>query len=1450
MKDKKEKHSSFSSLNGFHRAVPIILVAVALFIGLCFITQDIGAFGQVISSVLKGLFSFGAYTIPFLIAIHALFYPADLNGKRIVSRLIFSILTLLVISAAAYTFTPPEGEAAFTPGLFYTQGVEGVGGGFVGGIIAYGLIKIFGRIGTIIIAAAIIAIYAAYFFSGGKRVIAKILFGILKGIVFVFMMIEKGFKAILAFFSRRREEKAKRETEEKQDELVEDEFFDVDNGLGQLSIPELGISETRTGALDAPTPVEAAPTVSEEEEAVPLIEIAREVNTDYGLDDEEPLSIPVVNLDGEENKSVGIPPVNEGETSADSVFTADFDPYAMSMSEELVYRQSSRSLLDERPTVIEEVPELSEEDIERARRREAFEQQKARLVDSQRRADETPVTTQGEYTGETKKIEISESEPAVVGGIVETASETTFVIEKPEQRIPREPEIEPDITSFTNYTPQSRPHHEAIPVESYCELTAPVITIEPDVAEQPRAEENGSRPYGEEPVTAARPQEQFSPLRKTGDDQNARQATNYSATQGGYPEQDNPQSRQGGGDSYRRAASFAVASMEERTEPVYKPNQTEQAGYKPGQNSYNPQPQGGYNPQQSGYNPQPQGGYNPQQSGYNPQPQGGYNPQQSGYNPQPQGGYNPQQNGYNPQPQGGYNPQQSGYNPQPQGGYTPQQSGYNPQPQSGYNPQQSGYNPQPAEARTEYQPLRDSSYTPTYREEAPKPKTDIETDLVSPGGSALGDSIDDREVCLVSEERAPAEAIGTDFVVNMPAEEDTGRVWVSNSETENPVDDGETVGGGLVFEIDTERGIGMGKIGEPETITVERTQLGEPDGDDEDEEEYVPSPEDISDDEPNTEEIPPEKQNPEVIGMRDMFPALRVNEPEVEEQTTVISEPTYPDEEPQYTSAPVEPCEEEDYDEEEDDYDGIPFDGGRPIEPEKPKKEAPKKAKPNFTKYKAPPLDLLSHGESQDEEEVLRENNARSKIIIDTLASFGVIASIKGYDRGPRITRYEVVPAKGVKVTQITNLFGDIVMNLAVDGIRMEAPIPGKSAIGFEVPNSNPETVRLRDLLETEEFQSSKSDTLACIGKDVGGKPVFGDIAKFPHALVAGATGMGKSVSINSILISILYKAHPSKVKLILIDPKRVEFRVYSGIPHLLIPVVTEAKQAAGALMWAVEEMERRYDVIEKLNIRNIEAYNEKVARDPSVGEPMSKIIIVIDELNDLMMQVRDPVEDLIMRIAQKARAAGIHLIIGTQRPDVKVITGTIKANINTRMSCKVTSVQDSRTILEMAGAEKLLNKGDMLFKPVDKPKPIRVQSAFTTDAEVEAVMEYLKTQAVDGQYDEEVLAEINRAAQKCGNKKNGGAQVDDEGEEDDVGLYNDQKFLDAVEVAIRMGKVSTSLLQRKLSIGYSRAAKYLDSMEAIGVVSEPNGQKPREVRMSMDEWRERLSRVSLDDDY
>ncbi len=500
--------------------------------------------------------------------------------------------------------------------------------------------------------------------------------------------------------------------------------------------------------------------------------------------------------------------------------------------------------------------------------------------------------------------------------------------------------------------------------------------------------------------------------------------------------------------------------------------------------------------------------------------------------------------------------------------------------------------------------------------------------------------------------------------------------------------------------------------------------------------------------------------------------------------------------------------------------------------------------RPNYDDYALPPLNLLTEGDTQEaDEDALEEIRKRQEKLIETLASFNVNATVKGITRGPRVTRYELVPAKGTRATAIINLYDDICMAVAAKGVRMES-IPERSAIGVEIPNRKPQTVHLRDLIESEEFLSKTSKTAVCIGMDVAGNPVYGDIAKMPHALVAGATGMGKSVCINAMLLSMLYRARPDELKLILIDPKKVEFNAYNGIPHLLIPVVTDPKQAVGALTWALEEMERRYDKIEALCARNAEAYNAKVKENPALGEPMPKIVIVIDELNDLMLQLRDPVENLIMSIAQKARAAGIHLIIGTQRPCVNVITGVIKANIPTRISCKVSSSVDSRTIMERTGAEKLLNNGDMLFHPVGLADPIRVQGAFVSDAEVSAVLEFLKKQGGEKPYDEQIIRDIDQAAKKC----DGGGLLSDNDTEDEENeseeyLY-DQKFLDAVRVAIENQKVATSLLQRKLAIGYGKAAKYIDIMESLGIVGAPNGPKPRDVLITMNAWEELRTRL------
>ena len=489
--------------------------------------------------------------------------------------------------------------------------------------------------------------------------------------------------------------------------------------------------------------------------------------------------------------------------------------------------------------------------------------------------------------------------------------------------------------------------------------------------------------------------------------------------------------------------------------------------------------------------------------------------------------------------------------------------------------------------------------------------------------------------------------------------------------------------------------------------------------------------------------------------------------------------------------------------------------------------------------FALPPVELLTEDPGKHDpgiEKEIADNAARLTAALD---EFNVRASILNTMHGPTVTRFELGLDTGVRVRQVQNLADDISYSLAASGsIRIEAPIPGKSAVGIEVPNKIREKVYLRSLIEAPEFKKSDKPLWAALGADVAGEGVYFDVSKMPHLLISGTTNSGKSVCINTIIMSLMYRNAPDEVKMILIDPKHVEFAVYDGMPHLLVPVVTDMKKAAGALQWAVSEMERRYGMLEGAKVRDIASYTKLAASSEEPMEPMPRIVIIIDELAELMMQARDSVEPSICRIAQKARAAGMHLIIGTQRPDVSVVTGLIKANIPSRIALTVKSQVDSRTMIDKAGAEKLLGYGDMLFNPIGIPEPKRVQGAFVSDEEITAVVEYLKAQATpDETSSEEILAEIEREAIKCDNPKKGGASSlaapgDEGGEEDPM-------LMDALELAVESGKISTSLIQRRLSLGYGRAAKLIDRMQQLGYVSAPDGQKPRDVLISPEQFLE-----------
>ena len=504
-------------------------------------------------------------------------------------------------------------------------------------------------------------------------------------------------------------------------------------------------------------------------------------------------------------------------------------------------------------------------------------------------------------------------------------------------------------------------------------------------------------------------------------------------------------------------------------------------------------------------------------------------------------------------------------------------------------------------------------------------------------------------------------------------------------------------------------------------------------------------------------------------------------------------------------------------------------------------KDIAKAAKQPPAEYRIPPLSLLQKGKAAtgDSSRELKETAMRLQ---QTLNTFGVKVTITDISQGPSVTRYELQPEQGVKVSKIVGLADDIKLNLAATDIRIEAPIPGKAAIGIEVPNKENMTVALRDLLESKEFQEFNSNIAFAVGKDIAGKTVVADIAKMPHMLIAGATGSGKSVCINTLIMSILYKAHPDDVKLIMVDPKVVELSVYNGIPHLLIPVVTDPKKASAALHWGVSEMEDRYRRFADYNVRDLKGYNKKIETMPvpegeEAPKKMPQIVIIVDELADLMMVCPGEVEESICRLAQLARAAGIHLIIATQRPSVDVITGLIKANMPSRVAFSVSSGVDSRTILDMNGAEKLLGKGDMLFYPQGYSKPARVQGAFVSDKEVSDVVDYLKNQALGNTYSnyaEDIEEKIKNIGSSGGSSGSGSGGGND----------RDEYFEEAARFIIDKDKASIGMLQRVLKIGFNRAARIMDQLCEYGVVGEEEGTKPRKVLMSMEQFEQLLEEI------
>ena len=1299
MDDKKRTtDGGYASLKGFGRAVPIILAAIGIFVAVCFLTGDTGSFGGAITGALLGLFSYGAYAIPILICLHALFYAHDVHERCLLSRSIFSVLTVIIIAAIEYAVIYWSAEPVFDPAGFYQQGGCG---GFIGSIIAFGIIKVFGPVGLIIICAAVAAIYVTFFFSRSSGAVGRAALVVLGVIADGCAAIERGIKGIFRSVKKARADKREQEAKEKTGELADDDFFAVDNGMEKLEITELGIKEVRSSedmeknptlhgsvyhksAVKGEDAVKTESARASEVREEPVTVGAerprrRTVDLSYGLDEEilntatanEKKADIIYEADESEKKKRSF-----GDESAEAVFTRDFDPFDFATGEKEAARLSSgASVKTERRGISEmttPISELTEEDVLAARRKAAFEMRKRMLIESARPA-----------VKEEPKTEVK-AEPAV-----EVKAEPAAVVETV-----RAAEAESRVTD-SPFRPREASKTVEINVEKRESRYAPV-------------EREGVT------VTYGKPEHHLD------DEAAASEIARMVA-------ESNP--------AYARSTNMA-GTFTRVIEDEVKAEAVEEVAVKAEAEAVEPEIKIASEPiGDSGYR------------------------------------------------------------------------------SAEYRAVITEY----ATEKEDVAPVEElfKPYTPPTVEDMPRQAEEEATLRV------------ERTMISPVPETADGEAEVSVELFDDGESEDAPVVEAVES------NDGASV----IFDFDDGEDEDGDEVGESGDIA-------EIFGSDEDGEDEM------------AEEIPPEEQNPDVIKMREQFPFLnpivyneKTSEPAVEETEEEV---VYTEETAAEDVCDVEVAEEADYadDADADDEDEPPFDivdeDIRDLVEIVEEKPAPKK--PSYENYEFPPLDLLSREDgAQSSEDINEEIQSNADKLIETLASFGVTASIKGVDRGPRITRYEVVPAKGVKVSSILGLSDDIALNLAAESIRMEAPIPGKSAVGVEIPNSKSSTVRLRELLETEDFVNARSKTTVCMGKDVAGQPIIADVSKMPHALIAGATGMGKSVCMNSLIISMLYKARPDEVKFIMIDPKQVEFTMYNGIPHLLVPIVNDVKQAAGTLMWAVEEMERRYEVLKEQCVRNIDNYNEKVTEHPEIGEKMHRIVIVIDEFAELIMQVKNPVESLVIRIAQKARAAGIHLIIGTQKPVKEVITGLIKSNIPSKMSCKVLSNRDSILIFDQAGAEKLLDRGDMLVAFANSPKPQRVQCAFVSDGEVEAVMEYLKKFSDGSNYDESVMEDIKRAADKCSKKNNGGDYDDDDDDRDESGgegYLNDKQFLDAVEVAVSTGKISTSLIQRKISIGYGKAAKFIDVMEDMGIVSEPNGQKPRDVLITKDEWREKLART------
>ena len=1418
MNDEKQKENHFSQLKGYKKAVPIIFAALAVFTAACVFSKGSGFLGNGIGSLLRGLFSIGAYFIPFLLGIHAICYATDVAKRRFVSRSFFSVCLLLSASMIEYAVCHWGTDAIFAPARFYS---DATAGGFIGGVLGFAFMKMIGGLGVIILAIAILAIYAIFFYADRTGEFGQKAIFIAEKVLGFLAKTEGDVKKKIADEKTKKAELEEEAHRNRSDDLLNDSFFTA-SGVDDLRIDELGIGEA---PVEDPVIEEPAPVRKKRDPQKPIdLDYKMEITTEVPAE-EKTEGTPETSFKSED---AGKAFDNFGiEDDPEKVFTKNFDPFDFATGEKIASKPSSKATFEEEldeMTMLELKGEPSDKEkrmMELEQRKKIWlERNKARSI-STAEPSAPPIAPTPSPAPAVEPI--STPTPAQSAPSVPTPAS----YEAPTAATaPQSAEAPKEINAYTSYS------------STQTTYTQPVKTVEFTI--------NGDKtpPSPKEGTELTRSYAKNEPSSESAEDVAAFIAAKIARANPGYARSANEMV------TYMKitpSPSEFVAEGGEAAEVSFADRIIEEArlASDSSETLFGESTSIRENNSQQSENSEGNAIFSDIEFEEEPadiDETDSFFPTLSEESITENNTSDPMESeadailGLTSHSQGeAVNYSKSSY--ERAAGFVAAME---------FTEAASEQKTEPAPEFKPYDPLAStpaSEPVAAHKEETIK----VERSMLTPTAQVITEAVSSPEtISFAPDAKDQPEVYSFEGEESEPLYTELEE----NASSTNNSDIPQNLANG---EIDWEAEDEAPEITESSTqeSTISFTEADEDNAEDDEAEDELEASNVALDEIPEEddapiEEIPPEEQNPDVIKMREMFPFLTP----IEEQKSAPAKKA----EPEITKEPEAPIVEE------SDDDMPPFDGA--IIKESPKsepvalvsmeeieKEEKKSKKPDYSNYEFPPIELLAKEEAFTDENIQAEIQENADKLIETLASFGVTASIKGVDRGPRITRYEVVPAKGVKVSSILNLQDDIALNLAAGSIRMEAPIPGKSAVGIEIPNKKSSTVRLRDLLETEDFVSNKSKTAICIGRDVAGQPVFGDIAKMPHLLIAGATGMGKSVCINSLMISILYKARPDEVKFIMIDPKQVEFTMYNGIPHLLVPVVSDAKQAAGALMWAVEEMERRYNLLNPLCVRNVEAYNEKVTADPSLGEPMSKIVIVIDEFADLMLQVKDPVETLVMRIAQKARAAGIHLIIGTQRPSVNVITGVIKANVPSRISCKVMSNVDSKTVLDSAGAEKLLDRGDMLYAPAGSPKPHRVQGAFVADGEVEAIMAHLKKFSDGSNYDSSVMEEIERAAQKCSKKGGGGASDNDDGDDEvhGEGYLNDRQFLDAVEVAVNTRKISTSLIQRKLSIGYGKAAKFIDIMEDMGIVGEANGQRPREVLISPDEWREKLARASLD---